>query len=141
MELLNLARTCKSLRQLLMDSASAFVWKTARCQVDGLPDCPADLTEPELQTSCSSLVVTAVENTPRLFSEKSDTGIVWIPELLGGIPWPFSIHFEITTIRLCPLSSCHDVIRSNDVLAEERITIQGETTVWVDKEVSNMCMV
>jgi hypothetical protein len=46
-DLLNLARTCKSLRQLLMDKSSAFVWKTARCQVNGLPDCPVDLTEPE----------------------------------------------------------------------------------------------
>lgn len=30
-----------------MDESSAFIWKTARYQVDGLPDCPADLTEPE----------------------------------------------------------------------------------------------
>lgn len=30
-----------------MSKSSAFVWKTARLQVNGLPDCPADLTEPE----------------------------------------------------------------------------------------------
>ncbi|KAF8549533.1 hypothetical protein OG21DRAFT_582465 [Imleria badia] len=47
MDLLNLARTCKSLRQLLMDRSSEFVWKTARRQVIGLPNRPADLTEPE----------------------------------------------------------------------------------------------
>lgn len=47
MDLLNLARTCKSLRGLLMDKSSVFVWKTARRQVQDLPDCPADLTEPE----------------------------------------------------------------------------------------------
>jgi hypothetical protein len=47
LDLLNLARTCKSLRDLLMDKASTFVWKTARGQAQGLPDCPADLTEPE----------------------------------------------------------------------------------------------
>lgn len=47
MDLLNLSRTCKSLRELLMDKSSMFVWKTARRQVIGLPDCPADLTEPE----------------------------------------------------------------------------------------------
>ncbi|KAF8547193.1 hypothetical protein OG21DRAFT_951851 [Imleria badia] len=45
LDLLSLARTCKSLRELLMDQSSAFVWETARRQV-GLPDCPADLTEP-----------------------------------------------------------------------------------------------
>ncbi|KAF8549751.1 hypothetical protein OG21DRAFT_1420858, partial [Imleria badia] len=47
LDLLNLARTCTSLRQLLMDKSSAFVWKIARRQVSGLPDCPADLSEPE----------------------------------------------------------------------------------------------
>ena len=47
LDLLNLARTWGSLRQLLMDKYSAFVWKAARSQVAGLPDCPADLTEPE----------------------------------------------------------------------------------------------
>ncbi|KAH0829105.1 hypothetical protein J3R83DRAFT_2571 [Lanmaoa asiatica] len=46
-DLLNLARTCKSLRALLMDKSSVFVWKSARRQVKGLPDCPPDLTEPE----------------------------------------------------------------------------------------------
>ncbi|KAF8133333.1 hypothetical protein EV363DRAFT_1325967 [Boletus edulis] len=46
-DLLNLARTCKSLRQLLMAKSSAFVWKATRRQIDGLPDCPADLTEQE----------------------------------------------------------------------------------------------
>ncbi|KAF8547774.1 hypothetical protein OG21DRAFT_1424213, partial [Imleria badia] len=31
----------------LMDKSSAFVWKTARRQVEGLSDCPADLTQSE----------------------------------------------------------------------------------------------
>lgn len=30
-----------------MDKASAFVWRAACRHVKGLPDCPADLTEPE----------------------------------------------------------------------------------------------
>ena len=30
-----------------MDKCSTFVWRAARRQVKGLPDCPADLTEPE----------------------------------------------------------------------------------------------
>lgn len=30
-----------------MDKSSAFVWRSARRQVNGLPDCPDDLTEPE----------------------------------------------------------------------------------------------
>lgn len=44
--LLNLARTCKFFRSTLMVNSSAFVWKAALRQVDGLPDCPDDLSEP-----------------------------------------------------------------------------------------------
>ncbi|KAG8221238.1 hypothetical protein J3R82DRAFT_1400 [Butyriboletus roseoflavus] len=47
MDLLNLARTCKSLRDLLMHKSALFLWKTALRQIEGLPDCPADLDEPE----------------------------------------------------------------------------------------------
>lgn len=47
LDLLNLARTCKSLRELLMDKSATSVWRSARRQVEGLPDCPDDLTEPE----------------------------------------------------------------------------------------------
>ena len=67
-----------------MDKSSAFVWKTARQQVKGLPACPADLTEPEyanlvfyarchvhsdsLGLNCSETSHRVVENTRQLFS-------------------------------------------------------------------------
>ncbi|KIJ10778.1 hypothetical protein PAXINDRAFT_16249 [Paxillus involutus ATCC 200175] len=47
MDILNLARTTKAFRQLLMRRSSAFIWKTSCKQIDGLPDCPPDLTEPQ----------------------------------------------------------------------------------------------
>ncbi|KAF9218720.1 hypothetical protein BS17DRAFT_654775, partial [Gyrodon lividus] len=47
MDLLNLARTTKAFRQLLMRRSSVSVWKTARGGVEGLPDCPPDLNEPQ----------------------------------------------------------------------------------------------
>ncbi|KAG9312170.1 hypothetical protein JVU11DRAFT_7461 [Chiua virens] len=47
MDLLNLARTCKSLRNILMHKSSQFLWKTALRQIEDFPDCPPDLTEPE----------------------------------------------------------------------------------------------
>ncbi|KAF8838078.1 hypothetical protein BDN67DRAFT_934394 [Paxillus ammoniavirescens] len=47
MDLLNLTRTTKAFRQLLMQKSSAFAWKTARGQLEGFPDCPSDLSEPE----------------------------------------------------------------------------------------------
>ena len=45
-DLLNLARTTKPFRQFLMSRASAGMWKAARANVEGLPDCPSHLSEP-----------------------------------------------------------------------------------------------
>jgi hypothetical protein len=49
MDLLNLARTTKDLRRILMSRASKSVWKEAFSNVSpaGLPDCPPDLNEPQ----------------------------------------------------------------------------------------------
>jgi hypothetical protein len=47
MDLLNLSRTSKDFRNLLLQRSSAAAWKAARLQVDGLPDCPPDLSEPQ----------------------------------------------------------------------------------------------
>lgn len=46
-DLLNLARTSKDFRALLMSRDSALFWKAAREQVPGLPECPAFLSEPQ----------------------------------------------------------------------------------------------
>ncbi|TCD63499.1 hypothetical protein EIP91_005332 [Steccherinum ochraceum] len=46
-DLLSLARTTKPLRGLLLDRSSLKFWKAARRNVDGLPDCPPVLPEPE----------------------------------------------------------------------------------------------
>ncbi|KAF8549750.1 hypothetical protein OG21DRAFT_1488305 [Imleria badia] len=117
-DLLNLARTCKSLRQLLMDRSSAFVWKAARRQVNGLPDCPADLTEHEY----ANLVFYA-----RCYGCDQYTKTVL---------WEMRRRYcpDCRIKRFCALSSCHEVVPRNNVLAREHITIEGETTIWVDKE-------
>ncbi|KAF9234865.1 hypothetical protein BU15DRAFT_52071 [Melanogaster broomeanus] len=47
LDLLNLARTTKAFRQLLMRKSSAFVWKASLRRVEGLPVCPPDLNEPQ----------------------------------------------------------------------------------------------
>ena len=46
LDLLNLARTSKDFRHLLMSKSSAAFWKAARKNVDGLPDCPPFMSEP-----------------------------------------------------------------------------------------------
>lgn len=45
-DLLSLARTTKSLRAFLMSRNSRLFWKTARRNMEDLPPCPADLSEP-----------------------------------------------------------------------------------------------
>lgn len=92
-----------------MDKSSAFVWRRARRQVRGLPDCPADLTEPEyanlvfyarchVRTSStdglkpSEMSHRAVKNMPRLFSGKCAAGIVQTAELDGKFHGCFTIN-------------------------------------------------
>ncbi|KAH9951400.1 hypothetical protein B0H21DRAFT_818443 [Amylocystis lapponica] len=45
-DLLNMARTSKEFREYLMSRKSAFLWKAARQNVEGLPDCPPYFSEP-----------------------------------------------------------------------------------------------
>lgn len=45
-DLLNLARTSKSFRTLLMSRSSRTLWRVSRQLVDGLPECPEHLSEP-----------------------------------------------------------------------------------------------
>ena len=48
MDLLNLARTTKDIRDILMRRASKSVWKQAFVNVTpSLPECPSDLSEPQ----------------------------------------------------------------------------------------------
>ncbi|KAJ7475853.1 hypothetical protein FB451DRAFT_259590 [Mycena latifolia] len=47
MDLLNLSRTTKEIRGILMVRSSAFIWKDSRSRVQGLPDLPPDLLEPQ----------------------------------------------------------------------------------------------
>lgn len=46
MDLLNLARTTKVFRRFLMARSAAPLWKTARLNDKGLPECPPHLSEP-----------------------------------------------------------------------------------------------
>ncbi|KAF8549177.1 hypothetical protein OG21DRAFT_1470336 [Imleria badia] len=117
-DLLNLARTCKSLRDLLMDRSSEFVWKTARQQVKGLPACPADLTEPEY----ANLVFYARCHG----CGKYTTTILW------NVRRRFCPGCRIRRLRR--LSSCNEIIRKNSVLAVEYITAKKESTTRVDRD-------
>ncbi|KAJ3825576.1 hypothetical protein F5880DRAFT_1700706 [Lentinula raphanica] len=46
-DLLRLARTSKDLRSVLMSKSSANIWRLAGSNVEGLPPCPVDLSEPQ----------------------------------------------------------------------------------------------
>ncbi|KAF5324810.1 hypothetical protein D9611_004188 [Ephemerocybe angulata] len=47
LDLLQLSRTSKSLREILMSRSSVSVWMSARANIEALPDCPFDMSEPE----------------------------------------------------------------------------------------------
>ena len=44
--MLNLARSSKSLRDILLRPSAVSIWKKALSNVPGLPDCPSDISEP-----------------------------------------------------------------------------------------------
>lgn len=46
MDLLHLARTSRAFHGLLMTRSATGLWRAARKNVDGLPDCPTHLSEP-----------------------------------------------------------------------------------------------
>ncbi|KAK7452728.1 hypothetical protein VKT23_012129 [Stygiomarasmius scandens] len=52
LDILHLARTSYELRDLLMDRASASVWRAAHCNINGLPPLPFDLDEPQYASLC-----------------------------------------------------------------------------------------
>ncbi|EAU88068.2 hypothetical protein CC1G_10841 [Coprinopsis cinerea okayama7 len=47
LDLLHLARTNKELRRIVMSRSSTSVWMQARSNVDAVPDCPFDMSEPQ----------------------------------------------------------------------------------------------
>ncbi|KAJ6513374.1 hypothetical protein C8R45DRAFT_345014 [Mycena sanguinolenta] len=54
LDLLNLARTTKEIRGILMSRSSRFIWKESRSHVEGLPNPPRDLSEPQYANLCFS---------------------------------------------------------------------------------------
>ncbi|KAG6817059.1 hypothetical protein H0H93_007546 [Arthromyces matolae] len=46
LDVLNLSRTSKALRSILMRRSSQFIWKSALAHIEGLPECPSDMSEP-----------------------------------------------------------------------------------------------
>lgn len=45
MDILRLARTCGSLCRFLTQKSSQHIWRAARRNVKGMPDCPSDMSE------------------------------------------------------------------------------------------------
>ncbi|KAJ3514172.1 hypothetical protein NLJ89_g2520 [Agrocybe chaxingu] len=47
LDILNLSRTTKELRKMLLNRSSIFIWRRSRENIEGLPECPKDLSEPQ----------------------------------------------------------------------------------------------
>ncbi|KAJ7773276.1 hypothetical protein B0H16DRAFT_143634 [Mycena metata] len=65
-DLINLARTTKELRGILMNRSNAFIWKDSRAHVEGLPEIPRDLNEPQFaalafDSHCHKCLTTPVQ--------------------------------------------------------------------------------
>ncbi|KAL0566785.1 hypothetical protein V5O48_015221 [Marasmius crinis-equi] len=54
-DLLNLSRTSKDLRKLLLSRSTTSVWRLSRSNVSGLPECPDDMSEPAYAHLCFDL--------------------------------------------------------------------------------------
>ncbi|KAF8548382.1 hypothetical protein OG21DRAFT_1526530 [Imleria badia] len=115
-DLLSLASTCKYFQEPLMDQSSTLVWRTARSKFEGLPDCPADLTEREY----ANLAFCARCHG---CGQYSDT-----------VFWEMRRRYcpDCRVERLCCLSVCDEIIQKKYVLGMGGIGI--ETPFWVDRE-------
>lgn len=131
-----------------MDESSAFIWRTALHQVEGLPDCPADLTEQEyvdleFDAHChvradSLRVRHALRYDKGLWKVGENSALVHTPQILSRLQTRtvrFRFHgypstgFDFTdTTSLVELSSCDDIICENDVLNTEELKI--DKSLW-----------
>ncbi|KAF8435087.1 hypothetical protein L210DRAFT_3453364 [Boletus edulis BED1] len=124
MDLLNLARTCKSLRGLLMHRSSAYLWKTALRRVEGLPECPADLAESEYTNlvfyarchGCNKPAKTVLWNIRRRYCP------------------------ACRVERLFHLRYCDKIISEDSVLPCDRLTVGEDFGLWVDKDQMDLFM-
>ncbi|KAI0768923.1 hypothetical protein BC629DRAFT_805936 [Irpex lacteus] len=94
-DLLNLARTSKSLRTFFMSRSSQHMWKAACSSVPGLPSCPPDLSEPAY--------VNLLFDTHCHFCQKKNCN-------KAGL-----LHLEVR-LRLC--RDCYGRLNSNTLFAE-----------------------
>ncbi|KAN0081388.1 hypothetical protein V8E55_009012 [Tylopilus felleus] len=101
-----------------MDQSSAFVWKTARTHLEGMPNCPAHLTEQEY------------------------AHLAFCARCYGCGRYADTVFWEIRrrycsdckASRLCHLSSCHEIIQKKYVLGMGHLTSKKEIPFWVDIE-------
>lgn len=47
LDLLHMARTTKLFRSTLMSHSSRWIWKSTMARMEGLPECPREMSEPE----------------------------------------------------------------------------------------------
>ncbi|KAI0077451.1 hypothetical protein K474DRAFT_1661710 [Panus rudis PR-1116 ss-1] len=117
LDLLNLARTSKAFRRLLLSKSAAIHWKAARKKIPGLPECPNDMSEPAyasllFDTRCQSCLKANIPeplwmfrkrycndcrsaNTVNVFNGMRDLGLnrTYLGE--GPLPLPHELVFGL----------------------------------------------
>ncbi|KAF8421556.1 hypothetical protein L210DRAFT_3572612, partial [Boletus edulis BED1] len=86
---------------LLVDKSSVLIWKTARSKIEGLPDCPADLTEYDY------------------------ADLALRPRCHGCFFWEMRHRYcsDCRVERVCCLPVCPEIIQKRYVLGMEHLTI------------------
>ncbi|KAG8951208.1 hypothetical protein FRC04_006690 [Tulasnella sp. 424] len=104
LDLLQLARSTRRLREILMSKGSKSIWKRARANIEGLPDCPEDLSEPQyaslmFEVGCQSCHKgtrkTDYQLRIRLCNSCLDTRLMTQKHMYGiwhNMPWEVSEH-------------------------------------------------
>ncbi|KAI5123144.1 hypothetical protein M0805_000847 [Coniferiporia weirii] len=102
LDLLHLARSTQGLRDMLMSKSARPIWRAA-LKVLGIPECPSDISEPQLVS---------------LMFEKSCQGC--------GAPRVQKVDYSLR-VRLCPGCFSLNVIRGSKLAVEMGIVTHDET--------------
>ncbi|OAX39063.1 hypothetical protein K503DRAFT_113414 [Rhizopogon vinicolor AM-OR11-026] len=149
MDLVNLSRTSKDFRNLLLQRSSAATWKVARLQVDSLPDCPPDMSEPQYANlvfyphchDCDKVVRSIlwqfrVRYCSKCLFSKSNT--VDNSDTLRCVPWKrFRLTFYLPSVTSREQGYYKQLFHKkayDEMLVEHSKTPQDEIAAFLDKK-------
>ncbi|GLB35481.1 hypothetical protein LshimejAT787_0210460 [Lyophyllum shimeji] len=137
-DLLNLSRTSKALRNILMHRSSTYVWKSARSHIVGLPECPSDLSEPQYANLiyypyCHFCLKTQVPSQAINWTTRSRCCKKCILENFVTAPEPYEVPLSIVPSIDLPGKRCTLPAYCLRTLRRYRTEIQGLESTALDE--------